>query len=178
MNYQQPPHGPTQWNQPQQRPPKRPMGTAATLGLLFFGGVGTCTALGVAATHETPAQKAKIAAEAQSTAAAAETLRKALDEELHKACKVASDVPLNMPDDGDIRASCKSAVRDGLKSPSTAEFPGAFDGENKTLRTDDGCNRVFRSYVDAQNSFGAKLRSKYECVYDPRTARFSVNMDL
>jgi hypothetical protein len=52
-------------------------------------------------------------------------------------------------------------VKQRLKSPSTAEFPGVFDG--KLDHVTDLENQTYRivSYVDAQNSFGAKIRTKF-----------------
>lgn len=63
---------------------------------------------------------------------------------------------------------CKAFVKEQLKAPSTADFgeywdshvmqvtdPGAKLGENTYQVT---------SYVDAQNSFGAKLRNKFTCT--------------
>jgi hypothetical protein len=52
-------------------------------------------------------------------------------------------------------------VKQRLKSPSTAEFPGVFDGKLDHV-TALG-NQTYRivSYVDAQNSFGAKIRTKF-----------------
>jgi len=52
-------------------------------------------------------------------------------------------------------------VKQRLKAPSTAEFPGVFDGKLDHV-TALG-NQTYRivSYVDAQNSFGAKIRTKF-----------------
>jgi len=52
-------------------------------------------------------------------------------------------------------------VKERLKAPSTADFPW-YD---ESFVTDLGGGR-FRvsAYVDAQNSFGAKIRSKYTCI--------------
>lgn len=76
---------------------------------------------------------------------------------------------------------CKDFVRDNLKSPSSADFGGFLDdwdeavfinSENaSTFGVDTGQLRnsgiwVVRGQVDAQNSFGAMIRSKYICVMD------------
>ena len=52
-------------------------------------------------------------------------------------------------------------VKQRLKSPSTAKFPGVFDGKLDHV-TALG-NQTYRivSYVDAQNSFGAMMRTKF-----------------
>jgi hypothetical protein len=54
---------------------------------------------------------------------------------------------------------CKDFVKDRLKSPATAEFPTLdFEvlprGEN---------TYAIRSYVDSQNSYGAKIRANFFC---------------
>ena len=52
-------------------------------------------------------------------------------------------------------------VKQRLKSPSTAKFPGVFDGRADHV-TALG-NQTYRivSYVDAQNSFGAMIRTQF-----------------
>lgn len=82
---------------------------------------------------------------------------------------------------------CQEFVKKKLKAPSTADFGGLFDDRSqavfmtieqaeavvsaefiKKLHNPDGVWGVTGS-VDAQNSFGAMLRSDYTCVldYDP-----------
>lgn len=53
---------------------------------------------------------------------------------------------------------CKNYVRDSLKSPSTARFPWTSDSQDLGNNT-----FIVRSYVDAQNSFGAVIRNNYYC---------------
>lgn len=55
----------------------------------------------------------------------------------------------------------KKAVSDKLKSPSTAKFQDYNDIESGV--TEDG-QYITRFYVDAQNSFGAMIREKYEVI--------------
>ncbi len=54
---------------------------------------------------------------------------------------------------------CKNFVERRLKSPSTADFPLLDFTAEKTGA------RSFRvtSYVDAQNSFGAQIRTRFQC---------------
>jgi hypothetical protein len=54
-------------------------------------------------------------------------------------------------------ASCEGFVKERLKAPSTAKFSNEVTGVNGRLYTVTGD-------VDAQNSFGAMLRSKYNCL--------------
>jgi hypothetical protein len=51
-------------------------------------------------------------------------------------------------------------VEQKLKSPSTAKFP-SFDFQSVHLG--NGKYKV-TSYVDAQNSYGAKIRTNYQCT--------------
>jgi hypothetical protein len=56
---------------------------------------------------------------------------------------------------------CQQFTEDRLKSPSTADWPwGASDA---TTDLGDGRYRV-RTHVDAQNSFGAMIRSQVDCT--------------
>lgn len=55
----------------------------------------------------------------------------------------------------------ESFVKQRLKAPGDAEFPGVFDGiEQHVTSLGDQQYRI-NSYVDAQNSFGAKLRVSF-----------------
>lgn len=51
-------------------------------------------------------------------------------------------------------------VKDQLKAPSTAKFPWYEDAFVFDL---GGGKFQVNAYVDAENSFGAKLRSHYTC---------------
>lgn len=55
---------------------------------------------------------------------------------------------------------CQLHVQDKLKAPSSADFPAS-----SSTNIQDAGNNTFeiRSYVDAQNSFGAKLRTYFFC---------------
>jgi hypothetical protein len=41
---------------------------------------------------------------------------------------------------------------------------------------DDGCNRIYASWVDAKNAFGVKVRTRFECKFDPRTGLYGVKV--
>lgn len=67
------------------------------------------------------------------------------------------------PDTGDNTGAyvvCKDFVTDRLKAPSTAEFPSMYYSTIEKLT--DTTWRV-KSYVDAQNSFGAMIRTNFIC---------------
>lgn len=48
-----------------------------------------------------------------------------------------------------------------LKSPSTAEFP-----RGSHAKQIEGCTHQVRSFVDAQNGFGATVRTQYSMVVE------------
>lgn len=54
---------------------------------------------------------------------------------------------------------CKTFVENGLKSPKSADFP-LFDHDVTKL---GGSSFSVSSYVDAQNSFGATIRTNFTC---------------
>lgn len=60
---------------------------------------------------------------------------------------------------------CDDFMKQSLKAPSTAEFAGPFDGvQAKSLSYVNGVHTYeLNSYVDAQNSFGAKIRTRFYC---------------
>lgn len=63
-------------------------------------------------------------------------------------------------------AKCQTYLKDYvLKSPSTAEFPNITAWK---FGKEDG-NIIVQSYVDAQNSFGAMLRSEFQFIIDTET---------
>lgn len=52
-----------------------------------------------------------------------------------------------------------------LKAPATAEFSSANNTEiSRVLGTED--QWFVRGYVDSENSFGAKIRSNYQIVFE------------
>jgi hypothetical protein len=66
-------------------------------------------------------------------------------------------------------------LKDRLKAPSTAKFP-LYDAACVT-DLGDGRYKV-TSYVDAQNSFGAMLRTRYVCVLRKSTDGDQWNLEL
>jgi hypothetical protein len=59
---------------------------------------------------------------------------------------------------------CTQFVRDRLLAPRAAEFEGAI-ASDRAVRLGDRRWSV-SSYVDAQNAFGAKIRTRWTCVVD------------
>ena len=66
-----------------------------------------------------------------------------------------SDAPDNMG----AYVISQNFVKDNIKSPSTADFP--IEATNVKCR---GSKFMVVSYLDAQNSFGAKIREQYMCL--------------
>ena len=67
-------------------------------------------------------------------------------------------------DSGRIDAFVKSQtfMKRQLKAPSTASFPYITDSEVKVSHQGNG-KFLVKAYVDAQNSFGAQIRTHYLC---------------
>lgn len=62
----------------------------------------------------------------------------------------------------DVKVECQMRMEAALRAPSTAKFPGAFDGAPDPVLTDAG-TWLYRSWVDAQNGYGAMIRTPYLC---------------
>jgi hypothetical protein len=60
---------------------------------------------------------------------------------------------------GEAKIISQNFVAEELKAPSTADFPGECD--NIFLLPDS--TFMVKACADAQNSFGAKIRTYYEC---------------
>jgi len=58
--------------------------------------------------------------------------------------------------------AAKKEVLTQLKAPSTATFPD-YDTATYTQTTQDKNTWIIQSYVDAQNGFGAMIRSSFIC---------------
>lgn len=61
--------------------------------------------------------------------------------------------------------ACQHFVRARLRAPSTADFPW-YNGQG----TVSGGTYTVKSYVDAQNAFGAKVRTTFTCAVSTRAA--------
>lgn len=57
-------------------------------------------------------------------------------------------------------SACTRAVRERLRAPSTADFPWADYRWAKR----EGGDYLITSHVDAQNAFGAQIRSNWMCI--------------
>lgn len=64
-------------------------------------------------------------------------------------------------DSASAQVACERAVREQLKAPSTAEF-----SEQRYGKGEQPGRWLVAGAVDAQNSFGAKLRNQWQCAVD------------
>ena len=73
----------------------------------------------------------------------------------------------------DARTMAQIFVERRLKSPSTAEFPGGMREVHHVHV--GGCEHTIGSWVDAQNSFGATIRTHYRIGmrYNPETGNWT-----
>lgn len=70
-------------------------------------------------------------------------------------------IAMSISEKTDIQTRCQNGVKSILKSPSTAKFPNItnwYIGKDKE-------KIVVQSYVDAQNSFGAMIRSEFQVIF-------------
>ncbi|NFG98404.1 hypothetical protein FDC49_01770 [Clostridium sporogenes] len=61
----------------------------------------------------------------------------------------------------EVYKASQEFVKEQLKAPATAEFPNFEDG--KVVVAGDEKRYTVIAHVDAENSFGAKIRSKFLC---------------
>lgn len=71
---------------------------------------------------------------------------------------VAQDFYVTTDEATSYQINCQKAIKELLKSPATAKFPNITEWG---LKKEDGVVTV-QSYVDAQNSFGAMIRSYFQ----------------
>jgi len=76
-------------------------------------------------------------------------------------------------DDGMFFVVAQKFVRQALKAPATAHFPSS---PTQVIKIAD-CRYVVTSYVDAQNSFGAQIRSTWgvDLEYLPATDTYQAH---
>lgn len=72
-----------------------------------------------------------------------------------------TDKPKGDPNEGVAAYACQTFVKERLKAPKTADFPWRYDVSRDST---DQNKYTIVSYVDAQNSFGALIRTHYSCV--------------
>lgn len=126
----------------------------ANIAGVIVGFVAFAIFIAVVAPEPTPEEKlARAEAQRESDAqAAAEKARKELEGAAAEKTK-----------DRSVMAAiiCSNFVEASLKSPKSADFP--WDKAAGGTRNLGNQTYAIRSYVDAQNSYGAELRNWYDC---------------
>jgi hypothetical protein len=65
--------------------------------------------------------------------------------------------------------ACTEAIKDRLKSPTTAKFPSYGDIKDKTVFLEEYGIVNYYFYVDSQNGFGAMIRTNCRCIVRSNT---------
>lgn len=66
--------------------------------------------------------------------------------------------------------TCTELVSKNLKAPATAQYPDSLEEtQNGDLTGTGETGFIWNGHVDAQNSFGANLRTPFVCASDPGT---------
>lgn len=134
--------------------PKKPMSMLRFIGYLVAGFV---VLFGIRACHD--AQQAKLTPAELAAREQARATRQA--EEAKKAAeKKARDDEKACSNDVSAFVMSQSFVKQRLKAPASADFPNISSEGVKTSYMGD-CTHQVLAYVDSQNSFGAKIRTKY-----------------
>lgn len=60
-------------------------------------------------------------------------------------------------------SACQEFVKDRLKAPSTASFPSFLLNSDEIRYSQTGEHITLAAWVDAQNAFGAMLRTNFTC---------------
>jgi len=75
------------------------------------------------------------------------------------------DFTFSTKEASDYMISCQDKVKAILKSPKSADFPNITEWSfSKTKK-----KIIVQGYVDAENSFGAELRSEFQFTFDKKT---------
>jgi len=87
-----------------------------------------------------------------------------------------SQVASPEPSELNLKLLCRQAVRLNLKAPGSVKFPFGEEQIYKELEQKYTKRYAVESYVDAENSFGAKIRTNYKCVvnYDIKNEEISL----
>lgn len=73
-----------------------------------------------------------------------------------------------------ISVACENAVKAKLRAPSTADFPF---GMSMSVAMNDTA-ATLQSYVDAQNGYGAQIRTNFVCVAEKKSGAWTVEAAL
>ncbi len=120
-----------------------------------------------AATQAADAAAIRLAADTADAARLNDAARTAFIAKAAKAChmKPSDYIPATKRE---MAKMCIVFVDGELKVPGSGTHPDLPEENEQGLSTVDGCRFFFDSYVDAQNAFGVKVRTRYRCTYDPK----------
>lgn len=85
----------------------------------------------------------------------------------HGATNQDNDSSVSDDEKGTCWALAKDVVKQNLKSPSSAKFPFSYVSEGVSI-TKSGNTYTVQAWVDAENSFGANLRSNFTVTMEKR----------
>ena len=124
---------------------------------VIFGSVATVLCF-MAVGHFTPplTDEQRIAAAAEARASTAQARKAKTDARATKTCT----------DQAMFFVIAQKFVRQSLKAPATAEFPSSA---TQAVQMDE-CRMIVSSHVDAQNGFGAQIRSSWAVDLEYRPA--------
>ena len=124
---------------------------------VIFGSVATVLCF-MAVGHFTPplTREQRIAAAAEARAAAAQARKAKADAQATRTCT----------DQAMFFVIAQKFVRQSLRAPATAEFPSSA---TQAVQMDE-CRMIVSSHVDAQNGFGAQIRSSWAVDLEYRPA--------
>ncbi|NHI49037.1 hypothetical protein FDE94_14510 [Clostridium botulinum] len=137
------------------------------LAIIILAGLGQGTG------DKKKAQKTATQQEQKKEDAKRDAEKKAKEEKEKKAKEEAEKKPKKEDNEATLITTAQGVVKKNLKSPSTAKFPWSFKEYNIQESKSDNKDMVIYTvtgYVDAENSFSAKIRNnfivKMECTKD------------
>ncbi len=74
-----------------------------------------------------------------------------------------SDFYLTINEQSKLQSTCKESIKKLLRAPKSADFPNITEWRFSK----DKEKIIVQSYVDAQNSFGANIRSQFQFTFTP-----------
>jgi hypothetical protein len=86
----------------------------------------------------------------------------------------ASNSGSRQPDMIDMQVKAERLIKNNLKAPSTAKFPGMFEQSAYKLAKTASGTYILKGWVDAQNGFGAMIRSDWYVEFRQDASGLSV----
>lgn len=149
-----------------------PLWAWGLIALLILGALG-----GGSSQEEIRAQEARDAAAAEQYRAQQAVKTKEAAARRAAAEKAEAERKANQSIDPiDLMVYCKQLISKRLKLPDTARYPGFKDALNgqtydPVIGKDDA---YWKAWVEAENSFGGKVRNQFYCTYKKATNMIDV----